>query len=178
VFLTCILLAIVITHIGFLKDLLRAWKRASIQWWVSLLDELLFWSLVERVSSCWIALFHAGVQVWFLSSVQYPFCQENRTSIIVQILIYECMHSISAWHKSKAAHPVCHSFWKLTPVINIHTFLCKMKQLNLSIDGLICYANEREKSLFVCAKLSDFASCFFFLSFFSCQKYHEKLSIN
>lgn len=100
------------------------------------------------------------------SSVQYPFCQENRTSIIVQILIYECMHSISAWHKSKAAHPVCHSFWKLTPVINIHTFLCKMKQLNLSIDGLICYANEREKSLFVCAKLSDFASFFFFFLFF------------
>jgi hypothetical protein len=41
-----------------------------------------------------------------------------------------------------------------------------MKQLNLSIDGLICYANEREKSLFVCAKLSDFASFFFFFLFF------------
>jgi hypothetical protein len=41
-----------------------------------------------------------------------------------------------------------------------------MKQLNLSIDGLICYANEREKSLFVCAKLSDFASCFFFFFVF------------
>jgi hypothetical protein len=41
-----------------------------------------------------------------------------------------------------------------------------MKQLNLSIDGLICYANEREKSLCVCAKLSDFASCFFFFFLF------------
>jgi hypothetical protein len=45
-----------------------------------------------------------------------------------------------------------------------------MKQLNLSIDGLICYANEREKSLFVCAKLSDFCFLFFFSFFFFLSK--------